>query len=252
MEFADYRNYTAGDDFRYIDWNAFARLDELLLKLYEEREDLHIYFLVDASRSMTYGEPEKLLYAKRVAAALAYIGLSNLDRVSITAFTDTDQERLPTERGKGKIFTLLDFLDRIDGAGETNLQTAFHNFVHTTKRRGLVVLISDLFDPRGFTNGLNVLKFQKHDLFIIHIIDEREAEPTLLGDYHLVDVETDQLRPVTVNESHIKRYKALFQKYCDDLDRYCVQREIGFIRTTTQLPFDELILRIFRMGGFVS
>ena len=252
VEFADYRNYTAGDDFRYIDWNAFARLDELLLKLYEEREDLHIYFLVDASRSMTYGEPEKLLYAKRVAAALAYIGLSNLDRVSITTFTDTDQERLPTERGKGKIFTLLDFLDRIDGAGETNLQTAFHNFVHTTKRRGLVVLISDLFDPRGFTNGLNVLKFQKHDLFIIHIIDEREAEPTLLGDYHLVDVETDQLRPVTVNESHIKRYKALFQKYCDDLDRYCVQREIGFIRTTTQLPFDELILRIFRMGGFVS
>ena len=252
VEFADYRNYTAGDDFRYIDWNAFARLDELLLKLYEEREDLHIYFLVDASRSMTYGDPEKLLYAKRVAAALAYIGLSNLDRVSITAFTDTDQERLPTERGKGKIFTLLDFLDRIDGAGATNLQTAFHNFVHTTKRRGLVVLISDLFDPRGFTNGLNVLKFQKHDLFIIHIIDEREAEPTLLGDYHLVDVETDQLRPVTVNESHIKRYKALFQKYCDDLDRYCVQREIGFIRTTTQLPFDELILRIFRMGGFVS
>ena len=252
VEFADYRNYTAGDDFRYIDWNAFARLDELLLKLYEEREDLHIYFLVDTSRSMTYGEPQKLLYAKRVAAALAYIGLSNLDRVSITAFTDTDQERLPTERGKGKIFTVLDFLDRIDGAGETNLQTAFHNFVHTTKRRGLVVLISDLFDPSGFTNGLNVLKFQKHDLFIIHIIDEREAEPTLLGDYHLVDVETDQLRPVTVNESHIKRYKALFQKYCEDLDRYCVQREIGFIRTTTQLPFDELILRIFRMGGFVS
>ena len=252
VEFADYRNYTAGDDFRYIDWNAFARLDELLLKLYEEREDLHIYFLVDASRSMTYGEPQKLIYAKRVAAALAYIGLSNLDRVSITAFTDTDQERLPTERGKGKIFTVLDFLDRIDGAGETNLQTAFHNFVHTTKRRGLVVLISDLFDPSGFTNGLNVLKFQKHDLFIIHIIDEREAEPTLLGDYHLVDVETDQLRPVTVNESHIKRYKALFQKYCEDLDRYCVQREIGFIRTTTQLPFDELILQIFRMGGFVS
>jgi uncharacterized protein (DUF58 family) len=252
VEFADYRNYTAGDDFRYIDWNAFARLDELLLKLYEEREDLHIYFLVDTSRSMTYGEPQKLIYAKRVAAALAYIGLSNLDRVSITAFTDTDQERLPTERGKGKIFTVLDFLDRIDGAGETNLQTAFHNFVHTTKRRGLVVLISDLFDPSGFTNGLNVLKFQKHDLFIIHIIDEREAEPTLLGDYHLVDVETDQLRPVTVNESHIKRYKALFQKYCEDLDHYCVQREIGFIRTTTQLPFDELILRIFRMGGFVS
>ena len=168
VEFADYRNYTPGDDFRYIDWNAFARLDELLLKLYEEREDLHIYFLVDASQSMTYGgELPKLIYAKRVAAALAYIGLSNLDRISITSFNNTGVNRLPTERGKGKIFTVLDFLDQINGNGETDLENAFHNFVHTTKRRGLVVLISDLFDPSGFTQGLNVLKFQKHELFVI-------------------------------------------------------------------------------------
>lgn len=252
VEFADYRNYTPGDDFRYIDWNAFARLDELLLKLYEEREDLHIYFLVDVSQSMTYGELPKLIYAKRVAAALAYIGLSNLDRIGITAFNTTDMNRLPTERGKGKIFTVLNFLDQIDGTGETDLEHAFHNFVHTTKRRGLVVLISDLFDPKGFTAGLNMLKFQKHDLFVIHIVDEREAEPDLLGDYHLVDVETNQLRPVTINETHIKRYKALFEKYCGDLDRYCMQREISLVRTLTKTPFDELILRIFRMGGFVS
>ena len=97
-----------------------------------------------------------------------------------------------------------------------------------------------------------MLKFQKHDLFVIHIIDEKEAEPNLLGDYHLVDVETDQLRPVTINENHIKRYKALFNKYCDDLDRYCTQREISLVRTITKAPFEELILRIFRMGGFVS
>ena len=252
VEFADYRNYTPGDDFRYIDWNAFARLDELLLKLYEEREDLHIYFLVDASQSMTYGELPKLIYAKRVAAALAYIGLSNLDRIGITAFNTTDINRLPTERGKGKIFTVLNFLDQINGTGETDMEHAFRNFVHMTKRRGLVVVISDLFDPKGFTAGLNMLKFQKHDLFVIHLIDEKEAEPTLLGDYHLVDVETDQLRPVTINENHIKRYKALFNKYCDDLDRYCMQREISLVRTMTKAPFEELILRIFRMGGFVS
>ena len=252
VEFADYRNYTPGDDFRYIDWNAFARLDELLLKLYEEREDLHIYILVDASQSMTYGELPKLIYAKRVAAALAYIGLSNLDRIGITAFNTTDMHRLPTERGKGKIFTVLNFLDQINGTGETDMEHAFRNFVHMTKRRGLVVVISDLFDPKGFTAGLNMLKFQKHDLFVIHIIDEKEAEPNLLGDYHLVDIETDQLRPVTINENHIKRYKALFNKYCDDLDRYCTQREISLVRTITKAPFEELILRIFRMGGFVS
>ena len=252
VEFADYRNYTAGDDFRYIDWNAFARLDELLLKLYEEREDLHIYFLVDASQSMTYGTLPKLIYAKRVAAALAYIGLSNLDRISITAFNNTGLNRLPTERGKAKIFTILDFLDQMNGTGETDLKNAFHNFVHTTKRRGLVVLISDLFDPKGFTEGLNILKFQKHELFIVHIVDQKEATPDLLGDYHLVDLETNQHRQVTINENHLKRYKALFQQYCDAIDLYATQREISLVRTTTQTPFEELILRIFRMGGFVS
>jgi uncharacterized protein (DUF58 family) len=252
VEFADYRNYAPGDDFRYIDWNAFARLDELLLKLYEEKEDLHIYFLVDTSRSMTYGEPQKLLYAKRVAAALAYIGLSNMDRVSITAFTDSDLNRMPPTRGKGKVFNILDFLDRLDGIGETNLGQSFRNFIHTTKRRGLIVLISDLFDPRGFVDGLNVLTFQKHDLFVIHIIDEKERNPELLGDLHLVDVETDRIRPVTINESRLRRYKILFQQFCDELDQYCIHREIGMIRTTTQLPFDELVLRIFRMGGFVA
>ena len=202
---------------------------------------------------MTYGgELPKLIYAKRVAAALAYIGLSNLDRISITSFNNTGVNRLPTERGKGKIFTVLDFLDQINGTGETDLENAFHNFVHTTKRRGLVVLISDLFDPSGFTQGLNVLKFQKHELFVIHIIDQKEVAPDLLGDYHLVDVETNELRQVTINENHLKRYQALFQQYCDDMDLYCTQREISLVRTTTESPFEELILRIFRMGGFVS
>ena len=252
VEFADYRNYTPGDDFRYIDWNAFARLDELLLKLYEEREDLHLYFLVDASRSMTYGNPPKLLYAKRVAAALAYIGLSNLDRVSITAFSNDGQHRLPPERGKGKIFTVLDFLDRIQGSGQTHLEDSFQTFIHTTKRRGLIVLISDLFDPAGFVSGLNVLRFQKHDLFVIQLIDAQEARPELLGDLHLVDMETSRIRPVTVNEGHLRRYYALFDQFCEDLDRYCTQREIGLVRTEVHVPFEELILRILRMGGFVG
>jgi hypothetical protein len=175
-----------------------------------------------------------------------------MDRVSIIAFTDSHLDRMPPTRGKGKVFNILDFLDRLDGIGETNLGQSFRNFIHTTKRRGLIVLISDLFDPRGFVDGLNVLTFQKHDLFVIHIIDEKERNPELLGDLHLVDVETDRVRPVTINESRLRRYKILFQQFCDELDQYCIHREIGMIRATTQLPFDELVLRIFRMGGFVA
>jgi len=252
VEFADYRNYSAGDDFRYIDWNAFARLDELLLKLFEEKEDLHIYLLVDASTSMTYGEPPKLDYAKQVAAALGYIGLANLDRVNITAFSDEILDYMPSARGKAKIFSVLDFLRRLEGKGDTHMERSFRNFIHRTKRHGLIVLISDLFDANGFIPGLNVLSFQKHDLFVVHIIDEKEARPQLLGDLNLIDMETGRNRPVTVNESRLKQYEKLFKEFCGDLERYCIQREIGFIHTSTQVPFDELILKMFRMGGFLA
>jgi len=252
VEFADYRNYSPGDDFRYIDWNAFARLDELLLKLFEEKEDLHIYLLVDASDSMTYGAPPKLDYAKQVTAALGYIGLANLDRVSITAFSNEILDYMPSARGKGKIFSVLDFLRRLEGNGETQMERSFRNFIHRTKRHGLIVLISDLFDAAGFIQGLNVLSFQKHDLFVVHIIDEKEARPRLLGDLNLIDMETGSNRPVTVNESRLRQYEKLFQGFCEDLERYCIQREIGFIHTTTQIPFDELVLKMFRMGGFLA
>jgi len=178
--------------------------------------------------------------------------LSNLDRISIIAFNTIGVQRLLTERGKAKIFSVLDFLNQLNGNGQTDFENTCQNFVHTTKRRGLVIVISDLFDPRGFANGLNVLDFQKHEIFVIHIIEPKEVSPNLLGDYHLIDVETNQLRHVTINENHLKRYQALFQKYCNDMDLYCKQREINLVRTTTAAPFEELILGIFRIGGFVS
>jgi uncharacterized protein (DUF58 family) len=251
VEFADFRPYTPGDDFRYLDWNVYARLDELLLKLFEEEEDLHISVLIDVSRSMAYGEPPKLDYAKRVAAAIAYIGLSNLDRVAIVPFSDEPHDRLPMTRGKGKIFTFLEFLERLGSQGETRLERSFRTFVHQTKRRGVAVLISDLFDPDRFERGLNVIKYQKHELYVIHIIDEDEAAPDLLGDYRLEDMETGRVRQVTVSEQTLKRYRAAFEAYLNDIERYCRQREIGYIRTLTSFPFDELILKVFRSGGFL-
>jgi uncharacterized protein (DUF58 family) len=251
VEFADFRPYTPGDDFRYLDWNVYARLDELLLKLFEEEEDLHISVLIDVSRSMAYGEPPKLDYAKRVAAAIAYIGLSNLDRVAIVPFSDETHDRLPMTRGKGKIFTFLEFLERLGSRGETRLEHSFRTFVHQTKRRGVAVLISDLFDPGRFERGLDVIKYQKHELYVIHVIDEDEAAPDLLGDYRLEDMETRRVRQVTVSEQTLKRYRAAFEAYLSDIERYCRQREIGYIRTLTSFPFDELILKVFRSGGFL-
>lgn len=251
VEFADHRDYQPGDDFRYLDWNVYQRFDRLLLRLYEEEEDLAIYFIVDASSSMGFGDAKKLRYAKRVAAALAYVGLANLDRVSIVSTTDKVLERMPATRGKARIFKVFRFLRELEPEGQTNLEDALKTFVAQNKRRGLVVLASDLYDPHGFERGINVLRYNKFDPFVVHVVDSEEARPKLAGDVLLYDCETGDEREVTVTAKVLERFEAAYQSYLDDVDRFCTSKQVPYIRADVNTPFDELILRMFRRGGFL-
>lgn len=251
LEFADHRNYSPGDDMRNLDWKVFGRTGKLFLKLFEEEEDLHIYFLVDCSASMHLGTPDKLSYAKSIAAALAYIGLSNMDRVCIIPFSSRLDGRMPPTRGKAQIFKIFDFLSSIEVGQHTSLQEAFRTFVTQNKRRGVVCVLSDFYDPTGFEEGLNFLRYHRFDPIMIHIFDERELNPTLAGEMQLVDCETGEVREVTVTESILRRYRQVWQDFCDELEGYCSQRDILYFRVPIQLPFDELVLRIFRAGGFL-
>ena len=252
IEFADHRNYTIGDDFRYIDWNIYGRMDRLLLRLFEEEEDLSIYMLLDASVSMRIGAPiSKLHYAMQVVAALCYVGLANLDRVSIQPFSAELHERLPPARGKGRIFKVFEFLRNVRVGGLTQLGPCMDKFAHQYKRRGLAVLVSDFYDPRGFEEGINELRYNKFEPFVLQVYDEREANPSLHGDLTLVDCETGELKEVTVSRSLLEAYKAEHDKYCAELNQFCTARAIPYFRTHTKLPFDELVLRIFRQGGFL-
>ncbi len=251
VEFADHRDYQPGDDFRYLDWNVYQRFDRLLLRLYEEEEDLAIYFIVDASSSMGFGEGKKLRYAKRVAAALAYVGLANLDRVSIVSTTDKVLDRMPATRGKARIFKVFRFLKELQPEGQTDLEDALKSFVAQNKRRGLVVLASDLYDPHGFERGINVLRYNKFDPFVVHIVDEAEAKPKLAGDVLLYDCETGDEREVTVTAKVLERFEAAYRGYLDDIDRFCTSKQVPYIRADVNVPFDELILRVFRRGGFL-
>src|SRR5580700_2086345 len=155
VEFADHRDYQPGDDFRTLDWNVYQRFEKLLVRLYEEEEDLAIYFILDTSASMGFGDGRKLKYGKKVAAALAYVGLANLDRVSIVTTSDRVMERMPETRGKARIFKAFRFLREVEADGTTDLADAMKTFVAQNKRRGLAVLVSDLYDPRGFEKGIN-------------------------------------------------------------------------------------------------
>jgi uncharacterized protein (DUF58 family) len=250
VEFADHRNYTVGDDLRYLDWSVYGRLDKLLLRLFEEEEDLHIYLLLDVSASMAAAG--KLDYAERVCAALAYVGLAKLDRVSIVPFGGPSRDRLPTARGKGNIFKVFRFLAAQEPAGKTELGRALEAFVHQTKRRGLAVVISDFYDPNGYEEGLNLLRYHRFEPTILQIYDQNEALPKLRGDVELVDVETGEVREVTISQRALTAYANEHARYCDALAAFCAARSIPYFRADTKIPFDELVLRIFRAGGFLS
>lgn len=252
IQFADYRSYSQGDDFRYVDWNAYVRFEHLFLKLFEEEEDLHIYLLVDASRSMDFGEPSKFDYARRLAAAVGYIGLASLDRVNVTPFADTLGRQLSTMRGKGQIFNLLRFLSHLTAMTQTDLDQALTNFVHQRHRHGLAVVISDFFDPAGYTRGLNCLRFNGFEVYAIHLLADAECNPTQLGDLRLVDAETSQARNVTMNERLLRTYRARLARFCDEVKQFCLEREIGYVRATTSVPFDDLVLRMLRSGRFLQ
>jgi len=252
VEFAEHRDYTLGDDFRYIDWNLYGRLDKLLLRLFEEEEDLHIYILVDISASMTLGKIPKFFYALKLAAALAYVGLSNLDRVAIVPFADKMLGWLPPNRGKSRIFKIFDFLKGQVPGGTTDLERSLKGFVAQSSRRGLAVVISDFYDPEGYAAGINFLKFHRYESYIIQVFDKHEARPDLMGDLHLIDCETAEERQVTVSPGLLRKYASEHRRYRKELTDFCTSAAMPFFSTHTELPFQELVLQIFRMGGFVK
>jgi len=252
LEFADYRSYVAGDDFRHLDWKAYLRLNRLILRLFEEEQDVPIYIFVDSSLSMNFGTPSKLDYARRVAAALCYIGLANLDRVHIVSFANNIASELSSQRGKQQIFNVFRFLTDITPTGETDSRTAFLSWFSESKHRGLAVVISDFFDSNGFEGGLDVLRHFRHDVFTIHIACPDEAEPQLQGDLMLVDAEDRLRREITVTPALLRAYRSEFERHCKAVESYCGRYELGYVRTITTFPFEDLILKIFRQGRFLK
>jgi uncharacterized protein (DUF58 family) len=253
IEFADHREYTAGDDFRYLDWNVYARHGDLLLKRFQEEEDLHVYLLLDCSRSMAFGKPPKFDLARQVTAALGYIALADLDRIAVVAFSDQIVADFPLTRGKARILSLLRFLEDLPSQGtDTDLARVATGFVHRNQRRGLAIVVSDLFDPAGFERGLDVLRHRQYEPHVIQIHDPSEANPPLLGDVELVDVETESARKVTVTEKNLRTYRKLFEEYHQAVLRYCRTYGMGCTQTDTTVRFDDLILRMMRTAGAVQ
>ena len=190
LEFTDHREYTETDDFRYLDWNLFARHGQMMVKRFHEEQDLHVYLLLDNSMSMRLGRPPKLDYARQVIAALAYIALADLDRVSVTTFAGNLGPEFPLSCGRDCMVRLLRFLEGLSTVDEpTDLARALTSFVARPRHQGLVLVVSDWFDRAGFVRGLEAIRHRNHEVHLIQVFDPAEAEPAIFGDYELIDIE---------------------------------------------------------------
>ncbi len=251
VEFADHRNYSVGDDLRHIDWNVYGRLDKLFLKLFLEEEDLHFYTMLDTSLSMDFGEPTKLHYGKQVAAALAFIGLVNHDRVVLDTFGSNLDVGLSSVRGRSQMHRVVGYLDKLGASGASDLTAAVKSFAIKHAGKGVVVLISDFLDKRGYEPALRYLLARNMDIYVIHVLSQEEVEPELAGDLRLVDAEDDDEAEITVSAPLIARYKANLNAFVGGMKEWCTQRGITYIFTTNHNPFDKLILNYLRERGLV-
>jgi uncharacterized protein (DUF58 family) len=243
VEFFDQRTYAAGDDFRYVDWNAFARLDELFLKLFHEEGDVCLYLLVDASASMGFGSPSKLVYAMRVAAALGYIALANLDRVSAVVLRGDRCAGLDLLKGKQQIFKIFRFLEGQRPEGRTSLHKALRAFGGESRHAGQVVLLSDLMDESGAVDGLKYLDYRGFEIQLIQVLSPEEMDPTVEEGSTVVDSETGEVVPVR----SLAGYAAGRDAFLKALGEQCAEAGIPYLLANTATPFEDLVLRRLRL-----
>jgi len=251
LEYADFRAYTPGDDVRQLYWQAYLQHRRLVCKLYEESAEINIYLLVDTSASMGRGAPEKLLFAKKIAAALAYIALGSQDRVTVVTFdSDVDPTARPLH-GRGRFVDVLKRLDAVEPKGQTDLVYATRHFAQRYTRRGLVVLMSDFFDPQGYGQALKLLHHNNFLVTSIQVNEKEELEPTLRGDFELVDCESGATETARMTPAAITAYRQALTAHYAELGRLSAAFGYQSAAARTDQPFDQFLIGLFKRGVLV-
>ncbi len=246
VEFADYREYALGDDLRQLDWNVYARLEKLFVKLFIEEEDVTVTLLLDASASMASGRPEKLLFAKRAAAALGYIALASEDRVTVSVIAGRASRRRGGLRGSGRVFRLLSDLSAVEPAvGPTDLVAAARHAAAQLTGRGVVVLLSDLLDPAA-DRVIRELAATGSELVIIHVLSPDELDPALEGDLRLVDSETGDRVDVTADLGTLDAYKTRLAAWKQGFADLAARRRASYVDLSSDTNLAELMFAELR------
>lgn len=257
VEFADYRGYVHGDDLRFIDWNLYARLDRLFIRLFMEEQDLLVSIVVDVSASMDDGRPHKLDYARRVAAALGYIALTHHNRMSLFTFADGLGPRLTDLRGRRPVPRMLEFLEDMRPAGRGGLEKTCRQLALSVRGRGVVILISDFLDKGDLDAALRWLggAGSRLDVFAVQVLSPQEMDPAaaeMIGDLRLVDVEDAQVTDVSVTRPLLRRYRQTLAAHQTRLRHVLTAREMAFLPAVTSTPFETLVLEHLRQRGLLG
>ena len=251
VEFADFRNYVPGDDLRFVDWNTYARLEKLFLKMFLEEEDLHFYALVDASDSMAFGEPTKLQYATQLAASLGFIGLIRGDRVKIETLGQSARDAAPVFRGRRSLWRMLEHLEAVEPGESITMVDGVKNFCLRNSGRGIVVLIADLMEKTGYKDALKYLVSRDMDVYVIHLLSAEELDPDVEGDLRLIDCEDGDVAEITVSAPLLKRYKQTLAAFVDGARNFCNRRGIVYLLARNDVPVEDLITGFLRTRGLV-
>lgn len=273
VEFADFRPYTPGDDFRRIDWNAYARLERFFIKLFVEEEDLTVHLLVDVSRSMDWGQPNKLDYSLRAAGALGYIALAGLDRVTVTVLGATSSGNgkrayFAPHRGKQSAAALFSFLEAFLPTDQSPVKSNFNSASHLNQEiqsyaaratsPGPIIIISDFFEtlsqspnsqiPKGHnvTQSLNSLAAKGFEVTLLHTLSPDEFNPDLTGDLKLLDSENGAEVEITVDFDLLQRYRGGLIEWQNELRNFCGARGIHYVPVVTNIPLEELLFAWMR------
>lgn len=242
LEFLDYRKYHPGDDLRYVDWSVYGRLDKLFIKLFHAEENQTVHILLDMSRSMGTGTPPKFIRAQKIAAAVAYISLAGFDNVGIAAFSETLLEYRPPARGRRRFQELLEFMQPMTPRGKTHINASLQKYAALGRFPGIAVILSDLFDPKGYQDGLRALIHRNFDIHLVQILDHEEIFWTTSGNLQLTDVESGKRKTVYLDSAAVKAYRHTVERFIADIRRFCARYGLRHYLHDTHLPFEDFLI----------
>jgi len=255
VEFADYRHYAHGDDLRFVDWNIYARLDRLFLKLFLEEEDLSLVLAIDCSTSMNWGNPSKFVFAQQLAMALGYIGLVNHNRVTLYGFSSDGIRPLSSLRGRRRTREMGNWLLEQEPHGTSAFSDAMRTIALARQGKGVMVVLSDFLLKEGYEKGLRYLSGGGYDTFCLQILSPEEIDPGkhgLSGDLRLTDLEDDDAAEVTVSAPLLKRYKENLNAYCGKLRDFCARRGMMHVTVDTSTDLTVLLMDYLRKRGLLK